>query len=80
MKALREGNLEIGKDISLISFDDNMSLGYMHPPITRVAQPTSEMGRFAVKVLFEQIENPQAAITRIELNTKIINGNSVAGI
>ena len=52
----------------------------MHPPITRVAQPTSEMGRFAVKVLFEQIENPQAAITRIELNTKIINGNSVAGI
>ena len=52
----------------------------MQPPITRVAQPTSEMGRFAVKVLFEQIENPQAAITRIELNTKIINGNSVAGI
>lgn len=80
MKALREGNLEIGKDISLISFDDNMSLGYMQPPITRVAQPTSEMGRFAVKVLFEQIENPQAAITRIELNTKIINGDSVAGI
>lgn len=77
MKALKESNLTAGKDISLISFDDNMSLDYMQPEITRVAQAVDEMGKFAVKVLFEQIENPQT-VSQIELNTKIIYGDSVA--
>ena len=42
-----------------------------------VAQAVDEMGKFAVKVLFEQIENPQT-VSQIELNTKIIYGDSVA--
>lgn len=78
MKALDEMGLKIGEDMAVISFDDNMSLDYMQPPITRVAQPTEEMGRFAVKVLFEHIENSDANITQIKLTTRILNGNSIS--
>ena len=44
MRAVRDSGLMVGKDISVISFDDNISLDYMHPPITRVSQATEEMG------------------------------------
>lgn len=80
MKALDEMGLKIGEDIAVISFDDNMSLDYMQPAITRVAQPIEEMGRFASKVLFEHIENPLAHNTQIELTTRILNGNSISAV
>lgn len=77
IRALHENNLRIGEDISVISFDDNMSLDYMEPPITRVRQPSEELGKLATKVLFEHIDNPKAKTTQLELTTKILLGNSV---
>lgn len=77
IKALHENNLRIGEDISVISFDDNMSLDYMEPPITRVRQPIEELGKLATKVLFEHIGSVKAKTTQLELTTKIILGNSV---
>lgn len=77
IKALRENGLKIGEDISIITFDDNMCLDYMEPPITRVRQPIEELGKFATKVLFEHIGNPNAKTTQLELTTRIILGNSV---
>lgn len=49
----------------------------MEPPITRVRQPIEELGKFATKVLFEHIGNPNAKTTQLELTTRIILGNSV---
>lgn len=54
-----------------------MCLDYMEPPITRVRQPIEELGKFATKVLFEHIGNPNAKTTQLELTTRIILGNSV---
>ncbi len=80
MKAIQESGLKIGTDISIISFDDNMSLDYIAPPITRIRQPVEELGKLATKVLFEHIDNPNAKTTKLELTTRIISGNSVKPI
>lgn len=60
MKALREEGLSIPEDMSLISFDNIVYLDYMQPPITRISQSVEKVGRMAVKILLEMIENPRS--------------------
>jgi len=55
LKAIHETDLRIPDDISLISFDNNIFLDYMVPPIARVSQPIDDMGRIATKILFEKL-------------------------
>ena len=77
LKAIRESNLSIPDDISIISFDDNLSLDYMIPPMTRVKQPVTEMGAFAFKILFNNIEGAVKQVTQLELSTSLINRDSI---
>lgn len=49
IKAIRESGLRIPQDISIISFDNNTYLDYLDPAVTRISQPTDEIGTLAVK-------------------------------
>lgn len=80
MKAVRDSGLAIGKDISVISFDDNISLDYMLPPITRVSQATEEMGRLAARILISRIEGGADKTPQLELNTELVVRDSVCNI
>lgn len=80
MKALQDSGLKIGEDISLVSFDDNVSLDYMVPAITRISQPVEEMGKLATKILIDRIENDTAKSPQLELTTKVIVRESVRTI
>lgn len=77
IKAIREASLRIPEDISLVSFDNNLYLDYITPPITRISQPIAEMGKLASKILFEKIKS-SGAIPQLELSIEIIMRNSVA--
>lgn len=59
LRALAEEKLRIPDDISIIAFDDQPYAAYLGTPMTTVAQPFSEMGEVAVKLLFDQIQSPQ---------------------
>jgi len=59
LRALAEEKLRIPDDISIIAFDDQPYAAYLDTPMTTVAQPFSEMGEVAVKLLFDQIQSPQ---------------------
>lgn len=73
-----KGSLLIPEDISIISFDDNLSLDYMTPSITRVSQPTEEMGQLAAKMLLNKLENQSELVSQIELTTEMLIRNSIA--
>lgn len=77
LKAIHDAGIRIPEDISIISFDNHVSLDYMIPPMTRVCQPVEEMGRLATKLLFNQIDNKGDAITQMELSTTIISKSSI---
>ena len=77
LKALRESNVKVGKEMSLIAFDDNISMDYMSPAITRVSQPIEEMGRLAIKVLFDMIKTGTRMVSQIELSTELIVRDSI---
>lgn len=77
MKAMRDSSLVVGKDVSVISYDDNLGLDYMMPPITRVSQPIEEMGRLAAKILIGRIEGVEDKTPQLELNTELVVRDSV---
>jgi LacI family transcriptional regulator len=77
IQAIKEENLTIPHDISLISFDDPGYFAHLSPPMTAVKQPAREMGSIAVKLLFERIKNKSVKQKRVQLNPELIIRNSV---
>ncbi|MBN1816352.1 MAG: LacI family DNA-binding transcriptional regulator [Sedimentisphaerales bacterium] len=77
IRALAELKRRIGKDISLLCFDDQPYLAYMDPPITTVDQQNTEMGRLAVRLLFEQLAGQTKENKGLLLPTQFIERKSV---
>ncbi len=82
IKAIKESGLRIPEDISVVSFDDNIYLDYMEPPVTRVIQPVEGMAKLAVRLLFNAIGCPAEERTKSELQlaTELIRRDSVRGL
>ena len=78
IKAIRESGLRIPQDISIISFDNNTYLDYLDPAVTRISQPTDEIGTLAVKILMESISGEKSGNAQIQIPPKLIVCNSVA--
>jgi len=57
IRALREANLQVPKDVSVVGFDDIQSAAYQNPALTTVRQPLREMGRIAAETLLCRIRN-----------------------
>jgi LacI family transcriptional regulator len=77
VKALKEHKLNIPNDISIISFDDNLYLDYLDPPISRVVQPIEEIGMIAVKMLMQKITDNKDLNFEILLEPTIIKRESI---
>jgi len=59
MTALKEYNLRIPGDISLIASDDHPYLDYLSTPLTCVAQPINDLCKIALRLLFSLINNEE---------------------
>jgi LacI family transcriptional regulator len=55
MQALRQANLRVPEDISLVCFDDVQHLAVISPFLTVVDQPAETMARVAMQLLLERI-------------------------
>lgn len=80
METIRNHGLNIPQDISIIGFDDIPQASLNYPKLTTVRQPLAQMGRVAVKLLLEQIENPTRLPHRVTLATEFIERDSCAPI
>ena len=56
ISALRKLGLTEGRDVGVISYDNNGFLDFMNPPVTRIEQPLKEAGEIAVGTLFNLME------------------------
>lgn len=72
MEAARERGKKIPDDISIIGFDDIPQAAQVHPPLTTIRQPLEEMGRRAVQMLLQIIENPKQSAAKIDLPTELV--------
>ncbi len=76
MDAIRDKGLSIPEDISVIGFDDIPQASVTYPKLTTVKQPLEQMGREAVKLLLEQIEQPDKPVRQVTLETRLIHRDS----
>ncbi|MDF9855755.1 DNA-binding LacI/PurR family transcriptional regulator [Paenibacillus sp. PastF-1] len=80
IKAIRDLNLRIGEDISLIGFDENELAQFVQPRVTVVGRPMREMGIQATEMLIQKIKTPpgeQTKLKRIVLDVELIKRGSV---
>lgn len=69
MQILQESNFRIPQDIAVIGFGDGPNATIAYPPLSTVEQKGYEMGREAVRLLIQRLENPG---TQINFQTKIL--------
>ena len=60
IRALRETELRVPEDISVIGFDDIQGAAYLNPGLTTVKQPLRKMGKIAAKTVLERIQRPDS--------------------
>ena len=80
IKAIREEGLRIPEDISLVSYDNNVYMDFLVPPVTRISQPVEDMGRHAARLLFESITKKKDLNTQTELAPNLIIRESVRNL
>ena len=80
IKAIRDLNLLIGEDISLIGFDENELAQFVRPRVTVVGRPTREMGIQAAEMLIQKIKEPpreQTKLKKMILDVELMKFGSV---
>lgn len=78
IKALREHDMKVPEDISIVSFDDNIYLDFLDPPVTRISQPIDSISMVAVKMLLDRIKGNPTGPGGLLLQPSIILRDSVA--
>lgn len=71
-RCLKDMDVPIPDQVSLIGFDDFQLAGYLSPPLTVVDRPMSDMGRLAADLLFSRIEKRDVGpVRRVVLPTAL---------
>jgi LacI family transcriptional regulator len=78
MEAIRQNGLRMPDDISVIGFDDIPQASIGFPKLTTVHQPLEQLGRQAVTMLLNLLENPTPDSRRVVLPTQLTIRDSCA--
>jgi LacI family transcriptional regulator len=78
-RAIREANLQVPADISLVGYDDIMFAEFFEIPLTTVHQPTIEISRKAAELLFEKIKaRPNYKTQQVVLKPRLVVRSSTS--
>ncbi|MCU9612602.1 LacI family transcriptional regulator [Caldibacillus lycopersici] len=80
MRAIKEKGLAVGKDISIIGFDNISLLSYVTPSLTTVSQKKEAMGEMAAKELIKLMEDPYYRADPITIETELIIRDTVCNL
>ncbi|MEV0170140.1 LacI family DNA-binding transcriptional regulator [Streptomyces sp. NPDC050803] len=69
---LRAAGRRVPEDVAVIGFDDYPLARHTDPPLTTVRQPLEEIGRAMVRLLLEEMEQPEVAWRHVILRTRLV--------
>ncbi len=79
LRALRELEVRVPEEVSVIGFDDLSLLDYFPIPLTTVHVPKYEMGKRAAEMLMRQIESPRDfQVEKVFLDAELVLRASTA--
>ena len=71
--ALEETGIHVPDEVMVVGFDDDLPpRGYAYAPLTTLFQPLHEMGKQALEILLQQIENPGSPPQKIVYYPQLI--------
>jgi LacI family transcriptional regulator/LacI family repressor for deo operon, udp, cdd, tsx, nupC, and nupG len=72
MHALYDAGLEVGRDLSLVGFDDVPLAARTHPPLTTMRQPRRAVGEHLAALLADAIEHRAHAAKSATLSARLV--------
>jgi LacI family transcriptional regulator, repressor for deo operon, udp, cdd, tsx, nupC, and nupG len=72
MRALASRGLRIPEDVSVVGFDDIRFSRYTSPPLTTVSQPKNALGREAMTMLIEILNDPEVPPRKRVLSAELV--------
>ena len=72
MRALISRGLRIPEDVSVVGFDDIRYSRYTSPPLTTVSQPKNALGREAMTMLIEILNDPEVPTRKRVLSAELV--------
>ena len=78
LRAIREMDIDIPRDLSLVAFDDFELLSLYRPPITVVAQPVRQLGSEAGRLLIARMQGDLSKARKLKLPNELIIRGSTA--
>lgn len=79
LRGIREANLEVPRDLSVVGFDDVALAEHFDPPLTTVRLPARALGEAAGRILLDRLAG-HAVATRTILPTELIVRESTGPI
>jgi DNA-binding LacI/PurR family transcriptional regulator len=76
MRCLKDNGIKIPDDISIIGIDDILLSQYVDPPLTTIKIDKVQMGKIAIDLLVEKIENNDVTNHIINTNDLIIRDST----
>ncbi len=72
LQALRQLGIQVPAQVSVLGFDDLLAGELLDPPLTAIAQPTYELGQRAIELLVRRINEPDAPVENVVLDTTLL--------
>ncbi|GAA2504943.1 substrate-binding domain-containing protein [Streptomyces gobitricini] len=72
LTALLAAGRSVPEDVAVVGFDDFELAEQTEPPLTTVRQPMEEIGRTMVRLLLEEMEEPEVAWRHVILRTRLM--------
>jgi DNA-binding LacI/PurR family transcriptional regulator len=72
LHALRTRGLRVPDDMAIVGFDGIALGAYTTPELTTVEQPSGEVGKRAVEVLFDLLDGDSSSPTRVTLPVRLV--------
>ncbi len=69
---LKELKLRVPDDVALVGFSDLKWSGLLEVPLTTVKEPTAEIGRWAMRILLDEIKNPESPRQKMKLEPELV--------
>lgn len=80
VRAARQRDLAVPRDVSVIGFDDSPLIAFTDPPLTTIRQPVTAMGQAAVRALLEEVGGTPAPHTEFVFHPElVVRGSTASG-
>lgn len=79
LRATRQAGLRVPADLALCGFDNEPWTELVEPGLTVIEQPLEDIGRGAMRLLFDRLREPDAPVRKVMLSGKrVVRGSTAA--